>query len=191
MSVKFGLLGILAKQPQHGYELKRTFEQITGGFWQLNYGQIYQTLDRLEAEGFVTFKVEREESVPDKKVYEITTAGREALRHWIETPEPRPRPLRDELFIRLAVMSGGDLPAIFELLQAHRSIYLAKMSELTHAKTEIRDRADPREEAAAGVPDALIEELLADAALFHAEADLRWLEHCEAKLRAFQRQRAN
>ena len=107
MSVKFGLLGILAKKPQHGYELKRTFEQITGGFWQLNYGQIYQTLDRLESEGFVTFTVEREESVPDKKVYEITREGRDALQRWIAEPDPRPRPLRDELFIRLAVMSGG------------------------------------------------------------------------------------
>ena len=46
-------------------------------------------------------------------------------------------------------------------------------------------------EAIAEAVAELIEELLVDAALFHAEAELRWLEHCEAKLRAPQRSRVN
>ena len=187
MSVKYGLLGILAKKPQHGYELKRTFEQITGGFWELNYGQIYQTLDRLESDGFVTFTVEHEDNVPDKKVYEITHEGRDALRDWIDNPEPRPRPLRDELFIRLAVMTSGDVKSMIELLEAHQRIYLSKMSELTKAKSQLASDL-PQGDA---VPDALIEDLLIDAALFHAEADVKWLEHCEAKLKAFARMKAN
>ena len=184
MSVKYGLLGILAKQPQHGYELKRTFEQITGGFWELNYGQIYQTLDRLESDGYVTFTVEHEDNVPDKKVYAITSSGRGALSEWLDNPDPRPRPLRDELFIRLAVMAAGDVQQIFELLEAHQQIYLQKMSELTRTKTQLKALGT-------GGSDALIEELLIDAALFHAEADVKWLEHCEAKLRAFAQVQAN
>ena len=187
MSVKYGLLGILAKKPQHGYELKRTFEQITGGFWELNYGQIYQTLDRLESDGFVTFTVEQEDNVPDKKVYEITHDGRDALRTWIDNPEPRPRPLRDELFIRLAVMTSGDVNSMLDLVEAHQRIYLTKMSELTRAKTKVSSNL-PQSNT---VPDALIEDLLIDAALFHAEADVKWLEHCEAKLKAFGRMKAN
>ena len=136
MSVKYGLLGILAKKPQHGYELKRTFEQITGGFWELNYGQIYQTLDRLETEGLVTFSIEHEDNVPDKKVYAITNHGQDALMDWLGNPSPRPRPLRDELFIRLAVMSNTQSSgsAILNLLECHQEIYLEKMSELTCEK---------------------------------------------------------
>lgn len=187
MSVKYGLLGILAKKPQHGYELKRTFEQITGGFWELNYGQIYQTLDRLESDGYVTFKVEQEDNVPDKKVYEITYQGRDALRDWIDNPEPRLRPLRDELFIRLAVMTSGDVSSMIELLEAHQRIYLGKMSELTKAKSQ----ATSSPSQSGTVPDDLIEALLIDAALFHAEADVKWLEHCEAKLKAFAATKAN
>jgi DNA-binding PadR family transcriptional regulator len=182
VSVKYGLLGILSKRPQHGYELKRSFEQITGGFWELNYGQIYQTLDRLESEGFVTYTVEQEENVPDKKVYAITPAGRGALAEWLAHPEPRPRPLRDELFIRLAVMSSGEAKPIFELLEAHAQIYLGKMQELTQAKSRLQNEG-PRAPGE-GIPEAVVEELLIDAALYHAEADLRWLEHCEARLRA-------
>lgn len=184
MSVKFGLMGILAKRPLHGYELKRVFDRLTGGFWQLNHGQIYQTLERLEDEGFVTHTVQREESVPDRKVYSLTPVGQEAFRSWIESvPEPRPRPLRDELFIRLAVMPDGDPAQALELLAAHRSVYLEQMRELTRARTDL--------EEAGGVEDTLVEELLLDAALFHTEADLRWLDHCEARLRSRARADAN
>lgn len=183
MSVKYGLLGILARQPKHGYELKRTFERITGGFWRLNYGQIYQTLDRLEGDGLVNHTVEHDVSAPDRKVYDITAAGRSALARWLDNPEPRPRPLRDELFIRLAVMAGEELEPVLELLARHRTLYLAKMAELTRAKGRSKRGGDGR--------DGLVEELLLDAALFHTEADLRWLEHCEAKLRTRGRARPN
>jgi DNA-binding PadR family transcriptional regulator len=185
VSVKYGLLGILARKAQHGYELKRSFEQLTGGFWELNYGQIYQTLDRLESEGYVTYSVAHEGSAPDKKVYAITEAGRSALGAWLAQPEVRPRPLRDELFIRLAVMPDSDVPGMLELLSAHGRIYLEKMRELTRAKAALRA------ESGQDGHGVRVEELLIDAALYHAEADLRWLEHCEAKLRGSVRGKLN
>src|SRR5690606_3777482 len=123
MSVKFGLLGLLARQAQHGYELKRTFEQLTGGFWQLNQGQIYQSLLALEAEGFVRHRVERDGAVPDRKVSDVTSAGRRALDAWLDNPTPRARPLRDELYIRLAVMADAPYDQLRELVSGHRSVY--------------------------------------------------------------------
>lgn len=188
MSVKYGLLGMLAKKPQHGYELKRTFEQLTGGFWELNYGQIYQSLDRLSEEGYVSYTTQQEESVPDKKVYAITESGRQALKEWLANPEePRPRPLRDELFIRLAVMSSKDVSPMLGLISEHRAVYLEKMQALTQAKRELAK--SKRERATSS--DDLIEELLVDVALFHAEADVKWLELCENKLRSLARSKAN
>jgi DNA-binding PadR family transcriptional regulator len=188
VSVKYGLLGILAKKSQHGYELKRTFEQLTGGFWELNYGQIYQSLDRLSDEGYVSFTVEQEDNVPDKKVYAITEQGRRALKEWLATPEePRPRPLRDELFIRLAVMSTRDVGAMLELISQHQQVYLEKMQELTQTKRELAKANRGRTPAS----DDLVEELLVDVALFHAEADVKWLELCENRLRSLARSRTN
>ena len=181
MSVKYGLLGILSRKAQHGYELKRSFEEITGGFWELNYGQIYQTLDRLEQEGFVTFSVEQEDNVPDKKVYEITTSGRSALHEWLDKPEAKPRPLRDELFIRLAVMSPYEIEPLLDLLAAHTDLYMKKMAQLTRAKQNLKAKTDDTKTEA----EVMIEDLLMDVGLFHAEADIKWLEHCEAKLKAF------
>jgi DNA-binding PadR family transcriptional regulator len=188
VSVKYGLLGMLARRPQHGYELKRTFEQMTGGFWELNYGQIYQSLDRLSEEGYVHYTVEQEESVPDKKVYAITEEGKQALEDWLASPEePRPRPLRDELFIRLAVMAPRDITPMLELISQHQGVYLEKMQELTHAKRELSKTKRGRTTSS----DELVEELLVDVALFHAEADVKWLEQCESKLRSLARSRTN
>jgi DNA-binding PadR family transcriptional regulator len=180
VSVKYGLLGLLARQPLHGYELKRTFEQVTGGFWQLNFGQIYQTLDRLEHEGWVTHTVEQDEAAPERKVYSLTDLGSRALEAWLAHPEAKVRPLRDELFIRLAVMSSADVDARVGVLDAYRAAHLARMQELTRAKRALEERlADD------------LETLLLDAAIFHADADLRWLDHCESVLRARRRDAAN
>jgi len=179
MSVKYGLLGILARQAQHGYELRRTFEQLTGGFWQLNQGQIYQSLLALESEGLVEYTVEHDDAAPDRKVYDVTAAGRAALDEWLDNPAPRARPLRDELFIRLAVMAEGPVDQLLELVASHRDVYLERMTELTRVKNAPSSLRPSGPDSG----EAEMESLLLEAAIYHCEADLRWLEHCEAVLR--------
>ena len=53
MSLRFGILGLLAEKPLHGYEVKTRFESLLGGTWEVNIGQIYSTLQRLERDGLV------------------------------------------------------------------------------------------------------------------------------------------
>lgn len=189
MSVKYGLLGLLARQAQHGYELKRTFDQLTGGFWELNHGQIYQSLERLAADGLVSYTVQREENAPERKVYDVTERGRRALDNWLARSDARVRPLRDELFIRLAVMAHRSPSELRELLGGYRQTYSRHMRELTRSKN---DAARAFEAAGSEERRELeVEGLLLDAAIFHCEADLRWLDHCEAALAARQRRAAS
>lgn len=190
MSVKYGLLGILARRSQHGYELRRTFERATGGFWRLNPGQIYQSLDALEAEGLVSHQVEAHDSAPDRKVYAVTEPGRRALAAWLEGGEARVRPLRDELFVRLAVMTDRPLEESLALVAAHRRSYSRHLRELTRARNDLAEAAAGAEQTP---PDrgAEMETLLLDAAIFHCEADLRWLDHCETTLMAARRGEAS
>src|SRR5260370_34048983 len=101
MSVKYALLGILANDECHGYELKDAFEESVGDFWTVNYGQIYRTLDRLERDGLVEWHEEPQERRPDRKVYRITPKGITELRTWLTQPVTGPRPLRDELFVKM------------------------------------------------------------------------------------------
>lgn len=177
VSVKYGLLGMLAKEPLHGYELKTAFEERAGGFWNINYGQIYSTLDRLTRAGLVEAETESTDAGRERKVYSITKKGAADLRRWLMRPVERRRPLRDELFVKLALLDPNVPEPILRLLEDQRQFYLARMAELTREK--LRLQTEP------GGGDRLMTDLLIDAALFHAEADLRWLDHCESRLTAF------
>lgn len=70
-----------------------------GYFWSARHSQIYPELARLEDGGYVTHSVVEQKERPDKKVYEITDEGKEALRSWVTRP-PEPRPTRDELTLK-------------------------------------------------------------------------------------------
>jgi len=176
MSVKYALLGILSESERHGYDLKEAFDERVGDFWALNFGQIYSTLDRLEREGLVEWRAEQQERRPDRKIYRITPRGKQELEEWLRLPVTRPRALRDELFIKLVFLQPTDPQAILELIEKQKDIYVRHMRKLTQRKVELQKRPDRRE--------LLVTELLIDAALFHAEADVRWLGLSEEKLRA-------
>src|SRR6185436_16292004 len=99
MSVRYGLLALLAEAPTHGYQLKTAFERRTGGSWLLNIGQVYTTLQRLERDGLV-------EEIPgdaneDRRDFRITATGRRQLEGWFTTPVMPEGPARDELTIKV------------------------------------------------------------------------------------------
>ncbi len=176
MSVKYAMLGILAEKDLHGYELKSNFDEKIGEFWSLNYGQIYSTLDRLEKEDLVTHDRQSQDKRPDRKIYSITRKGRKELDEWLSTPVNRVRALRDEFFIKLVFMDKDNPGPVLELIEKQKALYLRQMNHLTHQKVALKKKTKDR--------TALTTELLMDAGLFHAEADIRWLTLCESKLKA-------
>lgn len=175
VAVRHGILGLLAERPRHGYELKQEFDLLTGRLWELNIGQIYSTLDRMVKEGLVALEAGEESA--ERKVYRVTAAGLAELQTWLERPPAKPRPLRDEVFVRLGLLVQRDLADALDLVQAQRRIYHQQMAELTRQKIGLA-RGGP-------TPERLRQELLLDAALLHTEADLKWLDSCEARVRAF------
>ena len=54
------LLGLLEREPSHGYDLKRDYDAYFGSGKPLPYGQVYATLARLARDG----KVEAGEPEP-------------------------------------------------------------------------------------------------------------------------------
>jgi DNA-binding PadR family transcriptional regulator len=183
MSVKYALLGIISERERHGYDLKEAFESHVGEFWTVNYGQIYRTLDRLGSEGLVEWREEPQDKRPDRKVYRITPKGVRELRAWLTQPVAGPRPLRDELFVKLLFVNSENRDAILTLIDRQREVYLEQMQRLTERKFELSQRPD--------AASMLSTDLLMDAALFHADADIRWLEHCAQKLRMSPASKAN
>ena len=92
------------------------------------------------------------------------------------------RALRDEFFIKL-VFTGKDNPGpVLELIEKQKALYLRQMNHLTHQKVALKKKAKD--------PSALTTELLMDAGLFHAEADIKWLTLCEVKIKAMMKKQS-
>lgn len=150
----------------HGYRLRTTFEASTGGTWPLNVGQVYTTLARLARDGMVAREGEEGQS---RSLYRITEDGRAEVRRWFATPVSRESRPRDELAIKLAVALGVPGLDIHEVIQAQRSATVRSLQELTRLKAHSAE-------------DDLAWLLVLDAMLFQAEAEVRWLDDCEARI---------
>lgn len=169
MSVKQGLLALLAESDMYGYQLRATFEQRTGATWPLNIGQVYTTLNRLERDGLVEVAGSDDEG---HQTYRITTAGRTEVQRWFVTPVSRAAAPRDELAIKLALAVQAQDVDVTSIISGQRTETLRTLQDYTRLKAKV-DPADPGDVAWLLVLDAMV---------FQAEAEVRWLDLCDARL---------
>lgn len=188
MSVRQGLLALLATGPMYGAQLRSEFEARTGGTWPLNVGQVYTTLGRLERDGLV------EEVGADDEGrigYRLTAAGRAEVDRWWTSPVDRQTTPRDELVIKLALavtVDGVDVPAV---VQTQRTATLRHLQDLTRLKQQaLREQ----ERGATGAAtDGRVQRddrgqvdlawlLVLENLIYAGEAEVRWLDHVEATL---------
>jgi DNA-binding PadR family transcriptional regulator len=111
----YAILGLLSREDLSGYDLTGRMRARVGFFWEAGHSQIYPELARLEEGGLVTHRVVEQEDRPDKKVYEITASGLDALKAWVTEP-PAPRAARDELVLKaysLWLVEPGRAVALF------------------------------------------------------------------------------
>jgi len=165
MAIGTTFLGLLVGGPRHGYDIKRAYDERFGADRPLSYGQVYATLARLLKHGLVEVDAIEPGAGPERKRYAITAAGVTDIERWLGEPE-KPEPyLQSTLYAKvvLALMTGRGAEA---LLDAQRTEHLRLMRDLTRRK-HTGDSAD---------------QLICDHALFHLEADLRWLELTAARL---------
>jgi DNA-binding PadR family transcriptional regulator len=177
MSIRHGLLALLERGPSHGYQLRTQFDATTGSTWPLNVGQVYTTLDRLERDGLVV-----QDGSPDgdgRIAYRITDAGRAEVRAWFGSPVSQKGAPRDELAIKLALAVTTPGVDVVSVVQTQRSATMTSLQELTRLKTRAADGADD-----------LAWSLVLDSLVFRAEAEIRWLDHCEARVARAAAQRA-
>jgi len=165
MSVPLTLLGLLEREPSHGYDLKRDYDAYFGRDKPLPYGQVYATLSRLARDGMAVAGAPEPGDGPERKRYTITADGVTEVNTWLETPSAPEPHLQTVLFAKVVLSLMLDRPAD-RYLDLQRGAHLQRMRELTELKRD----GDPL-----GV-------LLADHALYRLEADLRWIDHTAARL---------
>ena len=167
MSVPLTLLGLLEREPSHGYDLKRDYDALFGRGKPLPFGQLYATLSRLARDGKVVVGDPEPGAGPDRKRYVITDQGATDFEAWLAEPVAAEPHLQTVLFAKvvLALMLGRDAQGY---LDTQRAAHLQRMRELTEARRS----------------GGLVDALLADHGLFHLEADLRWIDLTAARLGA-------
>lgn len=176
--IKEALLGLLASQPMHGYELKVELDRLLGRTTPVNVGQIYTALSKLEKEGLVdTEFVARSDQRAEMKVYSLSPAGAEHLHGWFAEPVERVD-LRNELFIKLSLARRTGRAEVAQIVGAQRMTTLRAIQELTLLKERLESAADQEEVA-----------LLIDGAILHLEADLKWLDLWERRMEKWEETR--
>ncbi len=174
-NLRYAVLALVATRAEgvHGYRLKRDFEALHDDFWQLNYGRLYRMLDVLEQAGELDVVRKVQESRPNRKVYRITAKGEKSLDDWLLSPVAEdPKPLRDELSLKLLFIDESNTDAMYDLIRHQRSIYLRKLSGIARRRRRL-------EKAKVNMKRA---SLVLDGAEMRVEADLAWLEHLERRI---------
>jgi hypothetical protein len=85
--------------------------------------------------------------------------------------------MRDEIFIRLLVLDQKDVGASVDQVARQEQVYREHVTALHSYRRTLQPLH---------TEERVLNSLAADAALFHAEAHLRWLEHCAAVLKEWQ-----
>jgi DNA-binding PadR family transcriptional regulator len=160
------VLAMLAKEPSHGYHLGARLRHALGPLGdELNAGQIYVTLARLERAGLVVSEqavglVDR----PDRKVYALTSAGHQVVAEWLAEVS-WPKPDLAEFHLKLVAAAEASLADPLAIVDAQRRELIRRLREA--------------ERAAMLEPERSRAGLLLEGTVLRLQADLRWLEACE------------
>jgi DNA-binding PadR family transcriptional regulator len=105
--VEYVILAGLVRKPRSGYDLTRWMQRETSHYFTVGHNRIYPALSQLERDGLVVHEAMPSDRGPERKVYSITEAGREALLSWVDSPSVE-RQMRDEQLVK--VLCYGFLP---------------------------------------------------------------------------------
>ena len=209
MNAQLTLLGLLAIEPNYGYELKKLYDQFFGRDKPILTGQIYSTLNRLVRDhkvepvpaaalssdpaadnaanstaaldaaatastlaAHIKAKATAKPQGPSQIQYQITPDGLATLHTWLTTPEEIGEHLRSTFYckVMLALLVDGDP---HQYIDSQRHTHLTAMRQLVRRQLIATDVA---------------EQLLLDGAIYHIDADLKWMDKAEGKIDSIRRE---
>lgn len=171
LTIEYALLGLLYKQPRHGYEIYQELlaEDELGLVWRIKQSQLYALLAKLEQQGYISATLEPQDARPPRKNLQLTAAGQEAFLHWLQAPVPQGRQMRLEFMAKLYFVRRLEPAAVIALIDGQRDIcreWLA--SHQTQAKVLTTERP--------------FEWLVHQFRIGQIEAMINWLDVCEQAL---------
>ena len=152
MALEHALLVALTEQAGSGLELSRRFDRSIGFFWHATHQQIYRTLARMEADGWLRVSTVEQSGKPDKKVYAVAPAGASALADWLAEDTPSEQ-FRSDLAVRLRGASYGDRAAVLAGVRRQLAEHRARLAAY---EVMARDFADPADLSGAALDQYLV-----------------------------------
>lgn len=124
------ILGLIAIQTCHGYELVETFRRSEelGEVWKMSTSQIYAVLKRLERQELIAGRVIESDTAPSRTEYYLTPAGETQLQRWLHDPDPSAsiRRVRVEFLSRLYIARQLNVPTIPIVMRQRASCETAR-----------------------------------------------------------------
>jgi DNA-binding PadR family transcriptional regulator len=128
------VLAVLCEQPAHGFAVARLTAPggELGRIWQIPRPIVYRAIGRLTEAGLITADAVEAGRGPQRTLFTVTPAGREAAEHWLDTPVQHVRDVRSHLLLKLALLDrAGRDPT--ELLRRQKTV-LAPIAAAVHAE---------------------------------------------------------
>lgn len=138
MDVKTLCLGVLTNGDMAGYDIKKYFEEAFSHFFVAGFGSIYPALAELTRDGLVNVASVSQEKRPDKKVYSLTEAGRDALEQALLQTEPRHK-VRSEFLVLMYFAHLLPRQRLAQVMDQQAATFAAVLETLDHYERQIAD----------------------------------------------------
>jgi DNA-binding PadR family transcriptional regulator len=138
MSLRDAVLAALLEGESSGYDLAKDFDASVANFWPATPQQLYRELDRLAEQGLIQARVVHQERRPNKRMFSLTEAGRDAIRQFT-AKAPKPSVIRDELLVKVQAADAGDFEAVREFIRERLDWASAKVQRYERLRARMLD----------------------------------------------------
>lgn len=173
LTLEHALLGLLAQQPMHAYEMYQRLVQseALGLVWHLKQSHLYALLARLEEDGYIAATTEPQGTRPPKRILRLTARGQAAFEAWVTAPVAHGRDFRLEFLAKLLFALEASPKEAAALIDRQRSACHEWLDDLGEQE-DVMDTEQP------------YNWLVTQFRRSQIEAILGWLDICAATLGA-------
>jgi PadR family transcriptional regulator AphA len=163
---EYVLLGFLSQGNAHGYELHQRLSHDLNQLWHLSQSQVYNILNRLEGQGYITGTVHKQAKLPPKRLFELTNAGREHFEVWLASPtRSSVRAIRIEFTSRLYFSLSREADLAARIVAEQIDDTRKSLERLVNLQAKIPE-------------DQMFNRLGLDLRIRQLKSILKWLDSC-------------
>jgi DNA-binding PadR family transcriptional regulator len=179
-TTSYVILGLLTFREMSGYDLKQLINKsITHFYWSPAKSQIYGELRRLESHGLVTMREVPQTLRPDKRLYEITPEGTEAMQQWLRSSGVEADSYKSALLLKVFFGHMLSYDTTIGLLEERRKQIVQELAVCERRSQEFQEKMRGSE----ADDETFFPLLTLQRSITLCEADLEWLDGALEQLR--------